>query len=1210
VHADDSDVTGIFRTALQASPEKIAIIDDVALNDLMRDLLRAQGYLVGATSSVNTEIKAADDGCDGWSSKPTRSDKWLGETDTCWQFKAGAAGEPAKLENEVLKPIPSKTLRDGGRFVVVCSGSTAGPKGVQARLTVLRDAATAAALPTERIEVYGSELLTDWCNEHPAVASSQAGRPDALCRLSEWEKSDEHEAPWNATQQQRDAITNLARDLDFATGPLVHLHVTGHPGVGKTRFALELCRAAVWAPFVIYVRQAADVRLAELVASCARDKGVRVVVVADEVQLEQLLPLRESIAQAEGRIRLITIGTSTSPDPQRIQLYEALPLEVHEVTKVVKSWFPSMPVERAEFVSRFSAGYMRLAWLAATTVNRSRRMDVQRMLEESHIRTFLDRMLGTADRGALYVVAALSSVGWSGESEGEGRAIAEHLGFDWGKVRRDVEEFDRRFRVAPRGGRLRYISPDPLAIYLALEAWRLFEPEMRALPAKLSDTGKDAYYGRLQALASSKHAGSFAREELESLFPAADLNDARAMRRWSALAPSNPEAAARMMREELERRSVAERLAIDSHARRTIIWGLVALSWDATNFEDAVIGLALLAEAENETFSNNSVGEFLQRFRLVLSGSAASYEERIRVLDKLLTSDSAALRRLAFRALGGAAQRGGFRMHIDPITSGLPEKEWAPREGRDYVDAVTMAIARIRSSLDRSDPALSDVVEPVVGEFAMFLRNERFRQPVIELVEKAAAVYPEQRDGLRRRASDVLHREKKYWKELNSTALATLEEFVGRLQDRSPGGRLHALAGKGSHQETEHELGALAAEFRDNPALLRSEWAWITGGECFRAWAFGHHLGSGQIDDLVYELVQSPSMGRDGRVACGYLHRRSATESGDWLDNSLDNLLELSPSQVTFVLEATWRLASTVRGAMRIQRIIAAGNVDRDSLGQLAYGTWGENLDGAQLRPILDALASEDDTAWIASSMLLGRIEKRPDEAPYWSDLGIRLATNGALIRTNRNEGYEWSELAKRFLERAPREIYSAIVKQQGRRDANEHWFLEHHLAEVIAQQCIQRDPLGTWEETRLQLEAKYSEAYIFTIGFPDGFIDLMDQVAILEWASREPTKRAALLAQLVAWNLSDSSLAASLIDSYVHLDEVSDAFRSRRMSGAWVGSEAAHWEKLAQELEEIAASTRRSGLRKWATSVAVDLHARAERDREREEEEELRERR
>src|SRR2546428_2410842 len=89
--------------------------------------------------------------------------------------------------------------------------------------------------------------------------------------------------------------------LDLEGGTVQHVHIHGQPGVGKTRFALELCREAAWRASVIYVQQATDLRLLELIDSAAVDPGVRLIVVADEVQPEQLLPLRESVGRSNGR---------------------------------------------------------------------------------------------------------------------------------------------------------------------------------------------------------------------------------------------------------------------------------------------------------------------------------------------------------------------------------------------------------------------------------------------------------------------------------------------------------------------------------------------------------------------------------------------------------------------------------------------------------------------------------------------------------------------------------------------------------------------------------------------------------------------------------------------------------------------------------------------------------------------------------------------
>src|SRR2546428_9228957 len=93
--------SSLFRGALQVSPERIAAMGDGDLNLLMTELLQAQAYRCHSPANevrVNSEEKAKDDGCDGWTAKPQLDDEWIGNADTCWQFKAGSAGTPARLK--------------------------------------------------------------------------------------------------------------------------------------------------------------------------------------------------------------------------------------------------------------------------------------------------------------------------------------------------------------------------------------------------------------------------------------------------------------------------------------------------------------------------------------------------------------------------------------------------------------------------------------------------------------------------------------------------------------------------------------------------------------------------------------------------------------------------------------------------------------------------------------------------------------------------------------------------------------------------------------------------------------------------------------------------------------------------------------------------------------------------------------------------------
>jgi hypothetical protein len=204
---------------------------------------------------------------------------------------------------------------------------------------------------------------------------------------------------------------------------------------------------------------------------------------------------------------LITIGHCRTPDPDRIPAISIRPLERQVMFNVVRGWYPEMPLEHADFVARFADGYVRLARLAANAVVQSPTMDVRGLLGRDEIRGFLDGMLGSGDRRALYVVAVLATVGWTEDKQNVGEAIARHFDVDWNWVRACVDDFDRRFGIVPRGGRYRYISPTPLGIHLAVEAWTTYPDLLKSLPVVLpSEAARDAYYQRLQSIASNPQA--------------------------------------------------------------------------------------------------------------------------------------------------------------------------------------------------------------------------------------------------------------------------------------------------------------------------------------------------------------------------------------------------------------------------------------------------------------------------------------------------------------------------------------------------------------------------------------------------------------------------------------------------------------------------------------------------------------------------------
>lgn len=1200
-----------FYNAMQVSPERIASLRDVELSALMSALLRVQAHRCGLPSSsvvVNAEEKAKDSGCDGWTDKPVLVDAWLGSVATCWQFKAGTAGQAARLKGEVLKATPHDTLKGGNRVVLVASASTNGKTGESNRKDVLRREASAAGLPDDAIDVFGSERLTTWCNETPAVAARWAGRPSGIWTLDEWAAQEVHQVAWQAEPTIAEQIEVQRGALEFLTGTVQHLHISGPAGVGKTRFALELCRNAPWAGHVVYFPQAGDVRLREVIGSAVSEVNVRMVVVADEVQKEQLVSLRDEVARAGGRVRLVTIGHSGTPDPSRIPALPIHPLDLNRAQSVVRAWHPSMPTEHVDFVVSFAAGYIRLAKLAADAIARNASTNVRDLLSQQAISGFLDRMLGENDRRPLYVVAVLSVVGWTGQADAEGIAIAGHLGLEWNAVRAKVDEFDRRFGIVPRGGRYRYISPTPLGTYLAVEAWTTYPDLLRSLPGKLPTQGaEDAYYDRLKSIASNTNVREYAREELRFFFRLEHFSEWRATQRWSALAAADPEQAAKAAFSALSTSSVESRRDVSDNARREVVSTLVRLAWRTRSFPNAVKALALLAEAENESWANNATAEFVARFQVYLGGTAMPYRDRLIVLDDLVGLNRGAVTSLALRALGKVGETHAVRSGVEPISDELPQPEWRPASRDEYYACVEAACARVRRLAQSSlAPLRDDFVNVAIG-LAMMLRDNVARDDVAKTFRAVFHSYPDTREPLRRAIADVSDRERNYWKVLSSDDLGALDALHAEFVDDSLTGRLEEIVGQRKRDLHAHpDLSLLANELLASPSVVREMSAWLTSGNANYGWELGEAIGNADQGEIFVDFAEEMyGAGDDLRLPCGYFFARKRLNGDDWYGAWFQSMANRPKPPVRLLFDVTWRCGASTAVVQSLVRLLQTMEIEAEIVGKLAYGAWGEALEPQVLLTLVHAIIDAKHYA-TALAIVEHRTRVRVGEIRLWCQLALELVVRPDMIRSNNMMNYFWKELALRYAHADPLLIASRIVQEHAAR-SGKTWFIAYTGAEEVLLAIADRYPESVWNALLPFLDSKEMGGF-FGIGFPAKVFGMVSPTDVLAWIGHSPTDRAPRIAGIVGTDLSsDTALAAQIAGAYGDHDDVSGALFSQWLSGGWSGSTAAHWEELAASLDDVARRTELPRLRSWAERSAHSLREMAERDRDREAEHELR---
>lgn len=1199
-----------FRDILQISQDRVANLDDVDLNNLMSDLLSAHAHRCNGTAAevrTSVEVKAKDDGCDGWTpASTTAQDHWFGPTPTCWQFKAGSAGIPSRLDGEISKPIPTSTLRDGSRFVLIASASTNGLAGENDRLDTLRKEAAANGLPVDRIEVIGADRLTRWCNEHPAVASSWAARPVGLKRVGEWIRSEVHETPWQSTSETEALLASLRDRLAPKEGGVPHLHIYGPPGVGKSRFALELCRSATWKDSVIYLSNAADFPVREILHSAVSEPTVQLVAVADEAQAMQLEPLRDALEGSGGRVRLITIGHSPSPDLARIPAQEINPLKIEQVRNIVSQWHPSLPRESAEFVAQFADGYIKLARLAANAAARETLANVRQLIQAHDIRSFLDRMLPGEKRQYLYVLAALTSVGWTEEMQGEGKAISEHFGWNWDEVRIVIERLDQQYAIAPKGGRRRYISPKPLAIYLAMEAWEALPDKLKSLPDILpSEEARKAYYARYEMLSGTPQTQRFSDDQLQVFFSVENYLNALDVRRWTALAASNPRLAARAVRHALSSSDVESRRRIAGDARRAVVGTLVKLACKKVAFHDATMALALLAEAENETWSNNATGEFKDRFGVFLGGTPVPYTERLTVIDDLLEIGGSALTKLSIAALARVGSQHEHRAEVQTLGIEAKDPEWKPRTGEENLNCVREAMARLTRVATSAEQGLLPDFVSVIDQLSMLLRPPQTRPLIVGLFEAIRKTIPEAREAIRRAISSIIQRETQFWNELSDSDVADLRTAESSFEENSVFARLQKQVGQSSFiKEEQYDLTSIADELISKPSLLADNWAWLTSGNAADSWRLGLRLGELDMDGALESVLGGLAhRGPDLRLVSGYVYARRETVAGDWFDRWLTSEMDQRPDDHQLLFEIATRVDPTATSIRLVVEALGRGSVEPRLAGQLAYGVWSQ-LELQPLGTLLQAL-TEGGFEETAIAVLFQRLKDKPSDFGPLESLAVALATSRKLIQSKQQMiDFYWENVARRCTPGHPDEIASAICDAHAEREPG--WMVEFSGAKKIILELADKHPTSVWRAMKSHLTRK-REALLFPIGFPRNVIDKVPAEEVMSWISEEPPERGSTVAHLASKDFSsDETLACQILGEYGGLEVVGSSFFSSYISGMFRGSSSAHWDSLADNLAEVGKRTKLSRLRRWALSSEDSLRKMAAQDRQQEEEERL----
>ncbi|MCF6346546.1 MAG: hypothetical protein L3J00_08800 [Thiomicrorhabdus sp.] len=597
------------------------------------------------------------------------SNCFIPRENTVFQVKKHSMSKTA-CKNEMLyrggdvKPVIKKLAQQQGAYIIISGKDDCADKMLNNRINGMTEAVD--DLPEKNdllLDFYGRDRLSTWLREFPGVAlwvRSKLGKP-----LSGWKPFgqwatpdnqddtfllDDHPCVMDANASQKDPVS-IEDGIKLTRNKLRNngcVRLIGLSGVGKTRFAQALfedkvCKEALPTANVIYADLGEDLTpsASELVTYLIANK-LSAYVVLDNCPPDVHRRLQKQMALESATFSLLTIEYDISDDrPEETEVILIEPSSEATVSKLIQKRFPALERINADKVADFSGGNARLAIALASRVEADETL-TNFSDEALFKRLFHQRKEGGAE--SLLASAEVLSLVYSfnvsaTEFNNELNVLANVSGLTRRNLYRDHSELLRR-QLSQKRGDWRAILPHALANRLARRALENIPPEEINIELFKPENFRlfQSCAHRLGYLHDCAPARQLAKTWMQSGGPLHDIAscDARSLTILTYIAPVLPNTVLKA----IEAASIDPVFSSRENKNFSVFVDLLSqIAYESESFDRAVSLMLKFAESERFGENRDSIVSQLQSlFKLYLSGTQATPEQRQRFLNRLLNS--------------------------------------------------------------------------------------------------------------------------------------------------------------------------------------------------------------------------------------------------------------------------------------------------------------------------------------------------------------------------------------------------------------------------------------------------------------------------------------------------------------------------------------------------------------------------------------------
>ena len=1141
--------------------------------------------MAGAALETTYLENVGDGGVDAGLRSATGS-TWLPPGASAWQFKAGNLS-PAAAQAELEGASEAvKILQSGGSYRLVLGASL-----TSAKIDERRDALKAAVRnlkidgAEDRVDVISADALARWIEQYPALAVSPLLRASGVIgqTYEGWSNSIRHATAWVSSQERDDVIASLRKTVESATQHDVH--VDGVSGLGKTRLVLEALRGMPYEGIVVYCAAADSFPVSVLTQ--LEMQGRTAIVVIDECDRKQHEIYAQTLTRGTS-LRLVTIG-EPGGIATRTPMISLRAFGDEAMRELVRANKPSLSSEAERLVVEVAAGNidyaLKLADVAIARIARS----AGQLVTEEDLRAFFTEDL---PEGQLLLascaLALFSRFGLDGEPGKELDAIAAGTGLTSDELRSAAAILQQRGLLSKQG-RYRAVGPHPVAVYLASNGWRLFGDRIvKTLIPTMDADLIDRLFRRATEIGEFEEASPAIAIALADAGPIASL-ESLAVAGNSALlvhlAILSPRAVSRRLASIVGSASEDD-LTNAEGIRRDLVWALEKLAWHSVTFEQAAGSLLRLALAENETYSNNATGTWVELFGARLPGTAAAPAARIAYLVEVAASADARIRALTVDACARALDT-----HESIVVSGelqggvIVESRGQPATWEELFAYRNSAIDLLGKLATDPDVEIArKATDKLVGSIHGLLEAAANREHLAQVI----AVLPAQ--ALQRARVEIEGLRTLFERaQVDDERPKALSLFADLLPSGTPLERLMVLANSKAWDREPGEMSKLLAHAArevqpEDPGQVLVDL--VTAGPSVpAAYSVGQALnvlGLG-YDDATARL-SSLAGTPNGEALVGFLHARMSEGETE----IFDRFLEAADLSADVTLQFSVRGSRSATAMDRVTLLVPQVSVAQGARVLLGWMHEADQADSAAIlrdwTARIETQADYNAAVDFAAMQLFRRAEPFPDlDAAITELVPLRAA-----FPEVGQESHDWSVLARRQLNPSPAALVD-LLADLVEADALHAW--DGSEESKLLQEALRLAGPESWTGLMERLERG---EWRLSISVREWLGNAVDVHSAAKWVA-DRVERARLLAGVTdPGGSSLSPMAAFLIEEFGEDEQISSYLVGQFVSGMWSGNES---DRIANQIAQaqgwISEPGQSAAVRAWAKDLLSYLEDR-----------------